>query len=313
MEKEFKKADKHAYCVMAHDDMYCLESLIQLLDFENNDIFLLIDKKSKSLKTDKISTKKSGLFIIPENRRIDIRWGGLSQVKAELTLFKEALNHGDYSYLHLISGADLPLKNQSEIHNWFDNVKKGSNFVTFSHGDKITENVNFKTRYYHPFVEFQRFRKEGNLWHILQDIGAKSWRKLWVKSQILFKYKRNWKDLKIRKGSQWVSITNDFAKYLIKNESRILKMFKGVLCPDEIFIHTIIYNSPFKETIWDYENLKEQNIRKIDWERGNPYTWKSDDFKELIESGSFFARKFNSKTDKEIIEKIKDFLLKGKK
>lgn len=37
--------NKHAYCIIAHNDKFCLETLLNLLDDKRNDIFLLIDKK----------------------------------------------------------------------------------------------------------------------------------------------------------------------------------------------------------------------------------------------------------------------------
>ena len=44
--------------------------------------------------------------------------------------------------------------------------------------------------------------------------------------------------------------------------------------------------------------------RFIDWNRGQPYTFKLEDFDLIMNSGCFFARKFSSKVDKNIIDKI---------
>ncbi|MCH5234644.1 MAG: glycosyl transferase [Muribaculaceae bacterium] len=301
-------SSKHAYCIIAHQDSYCLESLICLLDDEKNDIFLLIDKKADKNLTLNLRTKRGGLNIIPDEERIDIRWGGLSQVKAELILFKAAVSNFHYSYIHLISGADLPLKTQEEIHDSFEKLPGNSNVLAFSEGEHIRKNVEFKTRYYHPYLEFQRFRHDGQVAHLIQDFTAKFSRKVSVCLQKAIGYKRNWKDLELKKGSQWVSISSEFASFLVENEKYILKRFKGVICPDEIFLHTMLYNSKFKDTIIDVSQKEIATIRKIDWERGNPYTWREKDFEELINSDALFARKFSSKEDKEIIDKIKSFL-----
>ena len=45
-------------------------------------------------------------------------------------------------------------------------------------------------------------------------------------------------------------------------------------------------------------------MRKIDWERGNPYVWHEKDYDELINSEYLFARKFDENVDKNIIDKI---------
>lgn len=291
---------KHAYCIMAHTDPYCLETLIGLIDYEGNDVYLHIDRKASPDIGKGLKTEKAGLNIIPFEKLIDVRWGGLSQVKAELLLFETALNTGEYDYIHLISGADLPLKSQKVIHDFFNSQPKGSNFVAFSSGDAIEKNVAFKTQYYHPFVEYQRFRNDGNLLHRIEDFSAKVVRNLTVKTQKLISAKRNWNDLEIKKGSQWVSISSDFARYLVDRKNYILRRFRGVICPDEIFLQTMLYNSPFASTV------VKDNLRKIDWERGTPYTWRQEDFPEIINSDALFARKFSSVTDSKIISLIKE-------
>lgn len=306
------ETSKHAYCIIAHDDQFCLQALLKGIDDSSNDIFLLIDKKSHTIDEKKLKVEKSNLYIIPEEIRIDIRWGGLSMVKAELLLFSYALKKGNYTFLHLLSGADLPLQPPRVIKKYFESLPKGSNVINFSEGENIRKNVEFKTRYYHPFVENQKFRRDSNNWHFLQDATAKFIRKGSVFIQKLLHVRRNWKDLKIKKGSQWISISNEFAHYLIKNSDFILNRFKGVICADEIFVHTMIFNSPFKETIIDPSKNTDPSDRYIDWQRGTPYTWRNSDYNELIESKCLFARKFSSKTDKEIILKIIKYVQQNK-
>lgn len=291
---------KHAFCVLAHADPYCLESLIGLLDYEGNDIYLHMDKKSPVSLERGLATRRSGLHIIPVGSRIDVNWGGLSQVKAEILLFKTALSNGVYDYIHLVSGADLPLKSQKELHEFFSSKTPGSNFVAFSEGEEIKKNVDFKTRFYHLFVEKQRYRRDGNVWHLVQDFSAKFIRKAFLALQKAIGYRREWKDLEIKKGSQWVTVSADFAKYLVEKEEYILKKFRGVICADEIFLQTMLFNSPFASSIVN------DNLRKIDWTRGAPYVWHKEDSQELMDSDALFARKFSSQTDSEIINEIKN-------
>ena len=303
-----RQNERHAFCIMAHTDPLCLETLIKLLDHPLNDIFIHIDKKSNDINETSLKTSFSKLIILPESQRLDVRWGGLSQVKAELALFDRAIKEDNYAFIHLLSGVDLPLKKNDEIHEFFRNLPAGTNLVSYSHGESIEKNVEFKTNYFHPFVENQRFRTDGNICHFFQDFCAKGFRFLSVNFQKKLGIKRKWNDLQLRKGSNWVSISNDFAQYLVENSHYILKKFRWVICPDEIFIHTMLFNSSFKETIWDYYNTKE-DIRKIDWERGEPYTWTKDEFQELTKSKALFARKFSSLKDIEIIKAIENHIL----
>ena len=41
---------------------------------------------------------------------------------------------------------------------------------------------------------------------------------------------------------------------------------------------------------------------------GSPYVWRSDDFNELINSESLFARKFDTKIDDKIINLISNYV-----
>lgn len=103
---------KHAYLIMAHNNWKILEKLLILLDDKRNDIYLHIDLKSDFID---FSSKvhNANLFIFHE---IDVRWGDISLIQVEFFLFKTAYCKGNNSYYHLISGSDLPLKTQDEIH-----------------------------------------------------------------------------------------------------------------------------------------------------------------------------------------------------
>ena len=57
--------------------------------------------------------------------------------------------------------------------------------------------------------------------------------------------------------------------------------------------------SPFMKKD-EHKNIK----RHIDWNRGEPYTFKNEDYNELKNSECFFARKFSSKIDKKIIDNL---------
>jgi hypothetical protein len=117
-----------------------------------------------------------------------------------------------------------------------------------------------------------------------------------------------------RFGASWFSITDGCARYVIENESTIQKQFKNSYCCDEVFLQTLIYNSPFKDNVfggvenYDYKYC----LRKIDWERGTPYVFRHTDFQELIEAEELFlfARKFDSSVDAQIIDLLYEYIQK---
>lgn len=136
----------HAYLIIAHDQFDLLESLLKCIDDERNDIYIHIDSHSK-LDISRIQSvlQNSRVEFVP---RIHIRWGGFDMVRCEYELLEAAFESGrEYDYVHLLSGADLPLKNQDEIHRYFD-AHKGEEFVHFG-APEPTEKELERVRYYH--------------------------------------------------------------------------------------------------------------------------------------------------------------------
>lgn len=104
------------------------------------------------------------------------------------------------------------------------------------------------------------------------------------------------------KGSNWFSITQEFAEYVVSKEAEIKGLFQYTCCADEIFLQTLLLNSKF------IERCANDNLRLIDWKRGNPYTFREDDFEEIIRSEKLWARKFSQSISGELQERIKDYL-----
>ena len=80
---------KHAFLIIAHNNWWQLKKLIECLDSENHDIYVHIDKKSKSFDETYFDsvTSKSSLRIYHE---YNVYWGGFSQVQVELFLLSKA-------------------------------------------------------------------------------------------------------------------------------------------------------------------------------------------------------------------------------
>ena len=89
------------------------------------------------------------------------------------------------------------------------------------------------------------------------------------------------------------------ALYFLSRERDVERWFKYGIGVDELFVQTIAMQSPYKNKI------ENDNKRFIDWHRGQPYTWKSENYEEIINSKKLFARKFSIDEDPKIIEMIK--------
>lgn len=123
---------KFAYLIIVHTRFDQVAKLLELLDDEKNDLYVHIDEKVADSfeifqRTLKPSVQKSKIYLVnPHN----ITWGGKSLIEAELELLKAAIK-GNYDYYHLISGMDLPIKTQKEIHEFFENNKGKNNLYSY--------------------------------------------------------------------------------------------------------------------------------------------------------------------------------------
>ena len=287
---------KYAYLIMVHNEPYILERLLKLIDDERNDIYIHVDKKWKDFDFEYFRkiVKKSGLIF---TKRLDVSWGSYKQIECELTLFKEASKR-KYRYYHLLSGVDMPLVNQNVMHKFFDNSNK--EFVCFDRHDTILDGALERVKFYHFLVPWARNNNKikkrlfGKI-HFIQLTFEKFLKINRVKKC----------DLEFRKGANWVSITDEFVRYVLSKKGEVKKIFKHSYCADELFIQTLLYNSEFYKNVVSLKSDDYVSIKRfIDWNRGQPYTFRLDDYDLIMNSGCFFARKFSSKLDKEIIDKI---------
>ena len=68
----------------------------------------------------------------------------------------------------------------------------------------------------------------------------------------------------------------------------------------------MVLDSPYRQNLYHdrFDNDYGACLRYIDWERGTPYVFRKEDFEELMASNCMLARKFDEKTDREIVEQI---------
>lgn len=299
---------RHAFLIIAHNNWWQLKQLIQLLDAVNHDIYVHIDKKSKSFSEKNFLglTSKSNVYYF---QKYEVFWGGFSQVQVELFLFEKAYQQ-KYDYYHVISGVDLPLKSNQEIDVFFEK-NKGKEFILYDNEKLMNDpEIKRRTKYYHYLQNYRRrySQKWKNAFFTFLE-------RVLLVMQIGLNINRVKKlDWQIKYGSNWVSITNELVERVIRQKEKITKIFSFTNCADELFIQTVAYNCGFKDRIYCPEDGMTENVRFIDWTRGkngNPYTFTSNDEQKLLSSKDMFARKFSETTDRHIIEKIVS-VVKGK-
>ena len=272
---------KHAYLILAHGSYALLQRLVSAIDDERNDIFIHIDRKQKELP--RIQVRHSRLFLL-DKERVSVFWGDVSVVAAEFALMASAYRQGEYAYYHLLSGVDLPLKSQNDIHDFFE-THQGKEFIGFYDGADLSASLIRKVQRYHLFA--QDFRGSG-----LVFLAKRIARALAIRVQELLGIKRH-TNIRFAKGTQWWSLTGALIESLLSKQDEILSLYKYTFCSDEIAIQTYVYNSPFMTQVFAPEDEAKSSLRHIGWRNGTLYDWNRADYEDLKRSAALFARKFN--------------------
>lgn len=274
---------KHAYLIMAHGNFEQLQFLVHLLDCGQNDIFIHIDKKTEICDLS-LKTKYSAVTIF---QKYKIYWGTYSQVECELFLLRQAIQ-GSYDYYHLLSGADMPLKNMKMINSFFEK-NNGIEFVTVVSPKQYDAEVVRRAKYYHFFTRLRHtnFSIVNSFFTVVDRCS--------IVIQMFLRINRNSKYCpKVYYGPNWFSITNDCARYVIANERYIAKRFKFVNSADELFLQTLLCDSPYRSRLYEgvYSNLRFVKFSE-DNRSSHPYLIDRSLLEIAQKSGCLFARKFD--------------------
>lgn len=279
--------NRHAYCIIAHHDPVMLCVLVTMLDHPLNDVYILIDGKVDIKPFLIVKTHKSRVCFLAD--RISVEWGNPSQIDAELLLLEYASSHGNYSYYHIMSGQDLPLYSQDYIHEFMDTPYPRFEFVSVNQPDEVNlKDIEYKTRYYHFFVKSLSDTEHSfsHFWHYYLHAVI-------VNIQKLIGIKRKY-PFELKKGLHFASITQEFVGYLLSKKDSIRRVFAHTLCADEIFLQSILWNSPFRENLYVREHNAPGNMRKVVWINHKAIVWKKSDYNQLITFPELFALKFSS-------------------
>lgn len=296
-----KNEGRHAFLILAYRDLTVLSKFLSQIDDERNDIYLHIDSKSKLNIIDIPKMKYSNIKIY---KKYKVVWGGSNFSRVELYLLEEAQKN-EYDYYHLCSEADLMLKSNDDFHQFFK-IHKGKEFIHFE-DEKFNEKYLVRVQHFHVLGELIRRYNSKKLSRMFTNINR------WLlKVQDLIGFNRKIPFEELQKGCNWVSITDSLALYILENKKNILKFIKMTCVGEELFIHSLIYKTPYMDQLYGkgYEIGHLACARVIDWKRGQPYIFTEEDFDLLTSTEAMFARKFNSSVDMKIIDEICEFVKK---
>jgi hypothetical protein len=271
---------KLAHLILAHSNPQQVERLVGRLQNEKAHIYIQLDKKSDIAAYQSISLLQGVFFI---KNRVDIGWGNYSMIQATLNGFEEILAAGIvYTHINLLSGQDYPLKSAAHVQDFlFLNPDKS--YMCWLDIEKDWPDGRARLADYN----FGDYTFSGK--YSLQKVVNKLWSK-----------KKRPDNLKPYGRSQWLTITPESAIYAIKyikENPKLRRYFKHTWAVDEIFFQTILLNSPLSST------LVNNNLRYIEQDEFyRPTILTMADAEVLIDSGKFYARKFDPGKDTAIFD-----------
>lgn len=246
-----------------------------------------------------------------------IFWGGFRIVKATLDLLEAAFLHpARFTHFILLSGSDYPIKPNPLIAE-----RLRASPQNFLH---IERTLSTETR--RNAVNSYHFKDIRWLNHTAPPRGPTDKILRWACHRTVWAlgYSNRTRPLPAAftfyKGSQWWCLRRDAVAYVLdftKTEPAILAFHKYAHAPDEIYIQSVIKNSPLAATIshdWSASgapaSATERGVHYITPTPGShPRALIDDDFDRLRQSPALFARKFDAIRSTMLMDRIDQEIL----
>lgn len=292
---------KHGFLVLTHFSPQKTCDLISRLSDPDHYFVIHFDKKTRIDETDPFYQKlvaDKNVTVLKD--RVDVQWGGYRIINADLNMMREILKHKDIDYVHLVTGQCLPIKSKAYMREYFTR-HKGKQFIdTFlmprdskEHG--LAYNRVNKYHLHDLFNPRSKKTKDKIIGQI--NVAFRKLQGLLKFAGIYRRYPSHYPP--IYAGSAWWSLSYDACKYVVDYvdvHPDFHKRFRYTQFVDEMFIQTVIMNSPFKD------HVVNNNLRFIDFIFGtsSPKDLTMEHMEAMSKPDFIFARKFGDPS-KELI------------
>ena len=278
-----------AYVILAHQRPQQLTRLVDALSAQGNTFVVHVDKKAPRRVHREIAEGLAGRddTLLLDSQRC--YWSGFGVVGATLRGIAAILDRWpDVDYSILLTGQDYPIKSNALIHK---HLARQPDAIFLEHFPLPTDRW--------PHGGLDRYE----VWH-------------WPFSMPLIGHVRiphRYLPLPVRRnfpsglrpfgGSAYWCLPRFCIEYVhrfARDNPTVVSFFRRVYVPDEMFFHTVVLNSHFRESVVN------DDLRYIDWseERPHPKTLTLDDVDRLITSDDLFARKFDIEADARVLDEI---------
>lgn len=284
----------HAFLIQCHASPQLVGLLIDRLRAPNHFFFIHVDGKTKNYE-DFLEFKSERVFFA--SKRFKVNWGAEEQISLTLELLKLASQcEADFEYYHLISGQDLPIVSNKAFDDFFDMASKQES--SFMELDEVT-NINDRFMLFHC----------NKFWNVRKSTFGKFWEKRvvnWQRKVSHYISLRPKSHLHPFKGNNWWSLNRKVVDYIMlycNQHPEYIKRFRFTSCCDEVFFHTIVFNSPLRSSI------VLDDLRYVDWTASYegeplPRVLKESDYSKITNSEKLFMRKIDLTRSSSLINKM---------
>lgn len=275
---------KQVFLIAAHKDVEQLNALIQQLSDPDFLVYVHLDRKSD---IDPSDLHPNARLVEP---RVEVRWGGFSQVEATLASVRQILlEQPDFDKVIFLSAQDFPLLPNALLKRELARVRERELIETTPIGPDGW-NVAFRYQFFH--------REGGNPLERLACGVANALLRLTGR-------RRRMPDgLEPHGGSSWWALSRACLAEVLRlagAHPRFLRLCRTVQCPDELFFQTLVMHSSHAGRVLS------DNYRYVQWpEQGarNPKVLDGADFERIRTSNAHFCRKLDSQASAELMRRL---------
>jgi hypothetical protein len=279
---------KQVFLIHAHKDLAQLNTLVEQLRDKDFITYVNLDRKSD---IDPARLHPAARLV---DKRIDVRWGGFSQVQATLNSLQQIMAEVPaFDKVIFLSAQDFPLLPNEGLKRELAALAERELLDTVAIGEAGWP-VAFRYEY---------FYREGGNW--LERAACK------LANGVLRALKRRRRmphGLEPWGGSSWWALSRGCVDVLLDTAARdsaLMRFFRTVQCPDEMFFQTLVMNSPWRERVLG------ENLRHIQWPKHgsrNPKILDEADFEDIAAARAHFCRKLDSRASAGLLPRLRTLL-----
>ncbi len=298
---------KIAVAIIAHQLPEQLNLFIrQLLVDPEIDIYVHVNKRNEEIAGQILHSDR--VFVTKKN--IPVSWGSDGVLKAIIQLFREiAESSKEYGYVVICSGQDLIIK------RGLNSFLQNANNMVFISGDG-EDNSFSRAKLLHKWPSYYKRRLDSkfNPLRIARSIRFRliirfPWyarkRTSYDFSNVVFYHDLFW-------GAMPMAIMRYILQFIDDNPS-FYEIYENSFIPEESFFTTVIMMSPYSNRIEFINGKSESLTYTAPIVNSHPPILKKNSIKEMEESGKFFARKFDIRVDREVIDHFFSMICSGGK